>query len=194
MKKKVLIALLCVAALVIGSVFGTMAYLTDSEAVTNTFTVGKVYIDLDEAPVGATGKEITGDRVKENEYHLIPGSSYDKDPTVTVLANSENSWLFVKVENGISAIEAAANTIASQIEANGWQELDGVDNVYYRKTTKSADAQKFVVFESFTIDGDSVDNAAIEEYANAEVKVTAYAIQAAGFTSASAAWTAGNWN
>jgi len=63
-----------------GSVFGTLAYLTATDTVTNTFTVGKVQITLDEAPVDANGETTDGDRVKKNNYHLLPGHEYDKDP------------------------------------------------------------------------------------------------------------------
>ncbi|MBR4035497.1 MAG: hypothetical protein IKJ05_02045, partial [Oscillospiraceae bacterium] len=37
------------------------------------------------------------DRVQENTYKLMPGSTYFKDPKVTVLAGSERSYVFVKV-------------------------------------------------------------------------------------------------
>ena len=44
MKKrtKVLALLVCAAMLVIGSIIGTIAFLTAEETITNTFTVGKV--------------------------------------------------------------------------------------------------------------------------------------------------------
>ena len=40
--RKALLLTLCALLLVVTSVFGTLAYLTDSEAVKNTFTVGKI--------------------------------------------------------------------------------------------------------------------------------------------------------
>lgn len=45
MKKKILAIVLCVAMLAIAVVSGTMAYFTDSKAVTNTMTVGSVKIE-----------------------------------------------------------------------------------------------------------------------------------------------------
>ena len=53
--KKVLILGLCAVLLVAASVLGTMAYLTDTKSVTNTFTVGNVAITLDEAKVKTDG-------------------------------------------------------------------------------------------------------------------------------------------
>lgn len=92
-KSKVLLALACAVLLVGASIMGTLAYLTSTDTVTNTFTVGNVSIKLDEAPVDGTGKAITGDRVKANSYKLYPGHTYDKDPTVTVLAGSDASYI-----------------------------------------------------------------------------------------------------
>ena len=195
MKKKALLLTLSAAALVAASVFGTYAYLTDTEAVTNTFTVGQVGITLDEAPVDKDGKETTGERVIANEYHLLPGHEYDKDPTVHVDKDSEDCYVFVKVENGISAIEAQDNTSAQQIEDNDWKKLSDVENVYYKKWEKG-NGLDLVVFKKFKIDG-KVDNATIAKYASKDangkdtgvnIKVTAYAVQADGFATALEAW------
>ena len=57
-KTKALLMSLCAVLLVAASVLGTMAYLTDSKDVKNTFTVGNVSIKLDEAKVNADGKAI----------------------------------------------------------------------------------------------------------------------------------------
>ena len=99
-RNKILLLALCMAALIAVSVIGTMAYLTSTKTVTNTFTVGKVEITLDEAKVGTDGKAITGDkaeRVMENSYKLMPNGKYDKDPTVTVKAGSEESYVRILV-------------------------------------------------------------------------------------------------
>ena len=100
MKKKLLITLsvvACALLLVVGSIAGTIAYLTSTATVTNTFTVGNVTITLNEAPVDANGKATTGDRVTNNNYHIIPDGEYDKDPLITLAANSDSCYLFVKV-------------------------------------------------------------------------------------------------
>lgn len=46
MKKKITAIFLCVAMLAIAVVGGTLAYFTDTDAETNTFTVGNIKIDL----------------------------------------------------------------------------------------------------------------------------------------------------
>ena len=91
--KKILALLLCAALLVGVSVAGTVAYLTSQDEVVNNFTVGQVKISLDEAPVDNDGKAITGDRVQTNDYKLLPGHEYDKDPTVHVTQGSEDCYV-----------------------------------------------------------------------------------------------------
>lgn len=192
MKKstKALLLTLCAVALVIGSLVGTLAYLTDSEAVTNTFTVGKVGIILDETDTDGSKTNVTTEsRDRGNKYHLIPGQTYTKDPLITVNSDSDECWLFVKVENDIADIESSDNTIAAQMTANGWTEIDATNHIYAHKdVAKAKDTVK--VFESFKIDGDSVDGAKLDAYKEANITVTAYAVQKAGFDTAKAAWDA----
>ena len=210
-RNKILLLALCMAALIAVSVLGTMAYLTSQDTVTNTFTVGKVAITLDEAKVDDAGAAVTpAQRVKANSYKLMPGHSYTKDPTVHVTDGSENCYIFVKVENGISAFEAANEegtdgykTIATQITTNGWTKLADVDvdNVYYRSYTNGENAQKsFTVFSNFKI-ADNANNAEATKTSwndvtaeNTKITVTAYAIQADGFADAAAAWAAAKFN
>ena len=208
-RNKIMLLALCMVALIAVSVLGTMAYLTSTDTVTNTFTVGKVAITLDEAKVNDAGVAVTpAERVKANSYKLMPGHSYTKDPTVHVTDGSENCYIFVKVENGISAFEAANEegtdgykTIATQITTNGWTKLAGVDNVYYRSYTNGENAQKsFTVFSNFKI-ADNANNAEATKTSwnavtaeNTKITVTAYAIQADGFADAAAAWAAAKFN
>ena len=193
-KSKALLLTLCAVLLVAASVMGTMAYLTSTDEVQNTFTVGQVQITLDEKDTDNSTPD--ADRDKANAYHLLPGNEYEKDPTVHVNAASEDSWIFVKVENGIAAFEAATSTeengyksISDQITANGWTALDGVANVYYKPYTKSATGSDLIVFSNFKI-ADTANDVQGWATLNATVNITAYAVQKDGFDTASAAWTA----
>ena len=191
-KTKALMLVLCAVLLVTASVLGTMAYLTSTDEVVNTFTVGNVAITLDEAKTDANGvADSSAARVKANDYHLLPGHTYTKDPTVHVLANSEDSWIFVKVDNDIANYEAPT-TIATQITENGWTALDGVANVYYKAYTKSNAATDLLVFINFKIaDGaNATDGWSSISADTTKVTVTAYAVQKDGFTTAKAAWNA----
>ncbi len=100
---KVLLGVSGAALLVAGSVLGTLAYLTSTQTVTNTFTIGTVGIKLEETeldenfePVTETdddGNTITSKTDKGNHYRVIPGKEYIKDPTMTVLAGSDEAYL-----------------------------------------------------------------------------------------------------
>lgn len=177
-KSKALLMTLCAVLLVAASVLGTMAYLTSTDKVTNTFTVGQIHITLDEAPVNVDGEEIDGARREWNAYKLVPGHEYKKDPTVHVQGGSENSWIFVKVENGIAAYEAAGTTtIAAQIEAKGWTALTGETGVYYKTYTKAEAETKLVVFDNFTIAEGAEAVPGWADAINANITITAYAGQ-----------------
>lgn len=190
-KKKALVMALCAVLLVAVSVAATIAFLTSQDSVKNTFSVGKVEITLDEADVDEYGTPIAGEeRVKQNMYKLIPSHEYTKDPVVHFAAGSEASWLFVKVENDLAAIEADT-TIEDQILANGWTKLiiAGAD-VYYKAVfaNEGTQAVDYAVFEKFTV----AEDADVSLYEAGDITITAYAIQADGLATADAAWTALN--
>ena len=183
--KKILALLMCAVLLVGASIAGTVAYLTSQDVVTNTFTVGKVVITLDETDVDVNGVKDGETRVEANTYKLIPGHTYVKDPIVHVDAESENCFLYIKVENQIAGIEAAA-TIADQLAANGWTLVDGETNVYTYKDVCGA-GYNIPTFTQFKVREDVQD---LSAYNGLTVKVTAYAVQHDGFANANAAWDA----
>ena len=196
--KKIVMGGVAALALVTASVMGTMAYFTNkTEQVNNTFTVGNVSIKLDEAPVDTNGKETTGDRRTSNTYKLYPGSEYDKDPTITV-TGSEDSYLFVKVVNGISGVEKAASyvnaegnqatgNIAEQMAAYGWHLVKDETDVYYygndSEMTPVEANEKKPVFKNFAISND-VNGKTLSDLVKTEnssaktlITVKGYAIQ-----------------
>jgi predicted ribosomally synthesized peptide with SipW-like signal peptide len=186
MKKmyKAMLLVLCAALLVAGSVMGTLAYLKDTKAVTNTFTVGKVEITLDEAKTNEYGVTLTGTdaaRVPGNEYKLIPGHTYDKDPKITVSATSEDCWVFAKLENGLGA-NANFN-----IDTSKWTDLGNGVYAYNTKLSAGIDTtNSATLFTQFTF----ASTADPETYKNASIVITGYAVQADGFTTAQEAWAA----
>ncbi len=134
-KKKILIALsavLAVAAIVAASVAGTVAYLTASAAVSNTFTVGNVKIAMDETKVKLDGTVDTSatSRVTSNEYHLVPGKQYTKDPVLHVYDGSENAFLFVLVRNDLTPLGPKDDVqylkTTEQMKYFGWREYTTV--------------------------------------------------------------------
>jgi len=210
--RKALTLVCCALLLVALSVGATVAYLTSTPAtVKNTFAVGKVVIDLDEGKVKefvstaanneGHGKHVENylnpeNRVKANVYKLFPAYTYDKDPIVHVDPASEVCYLFVKVENGLEDYESDADgytTIEQQIKDNNWKPLgDAYPNVFWKiynpnSTTEHETLLNQPVFERFTIDAD-LDATGLEEAADAEINITAYAIQKDTIGDAATAW------
>lgn len=186
-KSKVLLTLACAVLLVAASVMGTLAYLTSTSEVKNTFSVGSVTITMDEQDVdnSTDGKE----RDTENRYKLMPGHKYIKDPIIHVDPTSEGCYLFVTINNEIAAIEAeGSTTVAKQMEAKGWTTVNGVANTYVYIGTAEGAADPLAVsagsnipvFEEIVIAG-SVDNSTLADYANKTITVNAYAVQKDGF-------------
>lgn len=192
-KSKALLLTLCAVLLVTASVLGTMAYLTSTASVKNTFTVGSVAITLDETDVD--NSTANADRDQANSYKLMPGHTYTKDPIVHVASTSEDCYLFVKVDNQIAAIEETNANVASQMTQKGWAAVEGAAGVYVYTQNRTpavvAGGSNVTVFDNFTISG-TVDNTTLATYNDKTITVTAYAIQADGFAgkTASEIWTA----
>lgn len=209
-KSKILLLTLCAVLVVTATVLGTLAFLTSQDTVVNTFSVGKVEIKLDETKVTPDGKPVDGaDRVKENQYHLLPGLTYTKDPTMTVVKGSEASYVRMLVTfdhmKELDAIFAPTGADMTSIfngyDANKW-ELNAVERDETANTltyefrykgivtpTATDDLVLEALFDSVTVPGflDGEDMAAI---ADLKITVVGNAIQAAGFATVDAAWVA----
>ena len=207
--KKALLLSLCAIMLVAATVFGTIAYLTSTDEVTNTFTVGSVAIKLDEADVKTDGTYETNheSRVKANEYHLLPGHTYIKDPTVTVLKGSEESYVRMLVtineQDDLDAIFAPVGGLPLNQVFGGvsddWNlvaETENEDNTrtyefHYKSTVAAPNADVVLddLFESITVPS-TITGTQLATIADLEIRVEAHAIQADGFADAGAAWAA----
>ena len=204
--KKAMLMTLCAIILVVATVFGTMAYLTSTDEVVNTFTVGNVAIKLDEAPVDGNGKATTGDRVKENSYKLLPGHTYNKDPMVTLLAGSETSYVKMTVTvnkaNELDAIFAPngadLTSIFNGYDSANWiakgNTKDATANTrtyefWYKEAVgaPTADVALDALFDSITVPG-TITKEQLDTIKGMTITVNAYAIQADGFANADAAW------
>lgn len=203
-KTKFLLIALCAVFLVAASVIGTLAYFTDDEQAVNTFTVGKVDIVLDEAKVDEYGNVIeNADRVTENSYKMIPGHEYVKDPTVTVKAGSEESYVRMLVTlNKMDEIKTAlGNDFLPQNYVTGWDSTewpcvsvkDNGDNTatyefrYYKIVDDSDELDP--LFETIIFPG-KLTGEQIANLGDFNIKVVAHAIQADGFSTADEAWDA----
>ena len=210
MKKSIALVMMAVL-LVAASVMGTLAYLTSTDSVTNTFTVGKVKITLDEAKVMEDGKPVEGAaRVKANSYKLLPGHTYTKDPMVTVLKGSEPSYIKMTVTfskaSALDAIFAPTGADLTSIfkgyNAANWIAKGNTEDAtadtrtyefWYKDAVgaSTADVALDALFDSITVPG-SITKEQLATIEGMTITVNAYAIQADGFANAEAAWAAFN--
>lgn len=180
MNKKQIIATTSAAALALTiGIGGTMAYLTSvTDPITNTFTVGNVALELKET-------KGTGNDTSKN-FTVSPGTSVAKDPTVTVKANSEKCYVFVKVEE--------ANNDADQIVwgvRDDWDPVEGETNVWYQVVDSATADQNFYVLtagEGEMANGKVDISASVTGAIDSTLTFTAYGIQYDGFADAEAAW------
>ena len=177
MKKKVL-SIVAVVLVLCCAIGGTLAWLTDKTGpVVNTFTVGDINIDLSES---------------ENlNLKMVPGNTISKDPKVTVKANSEACWLFVKVEKS-----ANFDSFMTYDMADGWTELPSVTGVYYREVAATTAATDFSVLQGNSVSvKDTVTKAdlnALTQNTFPTLTFTAYAVQKDNVNSAADAWAKAN--
>lgn len=137
---------LALAGVLCFGVAGTLAWLQDETVtVQNTFTTSGIDIELDEkdAVLNSSASQ------KEKSFKMIPGFTIDKDPKVTVKANSETCYVFVEVIESTSLDTYISYTVDSE-----WTNLELTDNsneVYYRTVTSSTSDQVFNVLSGNTV-------------------------------------------
>lgn len=220
MKKKTIlvaaIAVMLVAALVVG---GTLAYFTDKDSATNTFTLGNVAITLDEASVTKTDNTWSADkenRVKANDYGTIyPGAVLPKDPTVhNTGVNGAYIRATVNVSNCMNMIAAVypdaptypaaeyVNVLADYLVdqlGEGWSVVGVTGGDTFK--IGQFDAKFILKYDGVLASGDSTTpmftNVTVpaefksgSDYLFNEMKIEAQAIQADGFDNWEAAFNA----
>lgn len=174
MKKKGLALVLALTLLVVCVVAGTLAWLTaKSDVVTNTFTTSDIEVKLEETK----GTTVTGGK----EFKMIPGYTISKNPKATVLAGSEECYLFVKLDKS-----ASFDTYLEYVIADGWTKLDGVtDTVYYRvvdgTTNQIGTAYSVLKDDQVTVKGsvtkEQMNALDAEDAVKPTLTITAYASQ-----------------
>lgn len=214
-KKRFVAILLCVTLVALAAIGATFAYLTDSKTVNNTFTMGNVKITLDESKVDESGKAVEGDRVTSNAYNVYPGAVVTKDPIVhNTGKNAAYIRATVNVSNWMNLVsayypdfketypndgyKAALNLLVGQL-GEGWSvvgveagdtfTIGQFDAKFILKYDGklAAGENTTAMFQTVTIPT-GIDNASTDSFK--EVKVVAQAIQADGFDTWEAAFTA----
>lgn len=174
---KVFLSLLALVLVVGCAVGGTIAWLTaTTDPVVNTFTYGKINIELTET------------KPENKKATIIPGVNISKDPKVTVKAGSEACWLFVKVVEGGTFV---ADKVTYSI-ADGWTALDATNHpgVYYREVNAvTADTDFYVLKDNMVTVSEELTKAEVNSVATQPtLTFTAYAVQKDGIGTAADAW------
>lgn len=155
--KKKILSLVLVLALVLGTIGGTLAWLkAETAPKVNTFTVGKVGVTLDET---------------ERPYKMVPGTTLDKDPKVTLTQGSEAAYLFVKIEE--------KNNLPTYIDYDvddAWTMLE--EGVYYIETPVAGTEYPVLEGNKVTVNATvTSEQMELAEKNKPELSFTAYAIQ-----------------
>jgi predicted ribosomally synthesized peptide with SipW-like signal peptide len=144
----------------------TVAWLTASASVSNTFTVGKIAISLDEPNW-------------EENSKIYPGAAISKDPTVTVNANSEDCYVYAMVDNKLNGLVANAVTLNIQ---SGWTQMStvGTKTVYrYNSVVPLSDHDLDLtpLFTTATVSTTAVTEENISLLTGGKIEIKAYAHQ-----------------
>lgn len=188
---RILLVLCLMLVVMVGSIAGTVAWLTDkTDEVKNTFTTADIKISLTET-----------ENVKDGAWsaQLVPGKEYGKNPIVKVESDTDvDIYLFVKVDDTVSQYLSYTNNLTA--EGSGWTKLSETENVWFRtvKTTDSTKEwpligdNKVTVKDSIVKQGTDVTGTTNivmpDDNTDLHLTYTAYAIQMEGSTSAVDAW------
>ena len=129
MKKKITAIFLCVALVAIAIVGASLAYFTDTDEATNTFTVGNVKIDLIESRFHREGNDNSGDASIPDPTHKVTADDgmkyvatghtmFTDDEIKADAATYRDEYLAVKGENmvpgrGVAKCPYVVNTGAN---------------------------------------------------------------------------------
>ena len=174
-KRKIILASIALLALFL--IGGTMAYFTDTETVTNTFTLGNVDITLTEPSW-----------VANNALGLMPGATVAKDPTITNVGAS-SAYVFLKVEEpcyGTSkvfnyTVNSAWSVVGTAGSCTG-SGVNTIETVYAYGSTNMTELQTSTaapaLFSNVTVNG-TLDGTAVTALTSGTIQMilTGYAIQ-----------------
>ena len=170
MKKKIIAVCLIVALAATAVIGGTLAYFTDKDDATNTFTVGNVDITLTEPNWEGSGSE--------DAPEVYPGEPLAKDPTVK---NDGANPCFVRIKvEGLDCLGNAGmityrtDYVDDKLGDNWVKHTDGY--FYYNKVL-AVGATTDALFDQIVIPTGLTNGNALDLY---NIVVTAEAVQAQG--------------
>ena len=124
-----------VLALVVGT---TYAWLTSKTTLlSNTFTYGDIQLSIIESDTNDGDEDLT-----TNSYVIMPGADIKKDTKVVVDKNSEDCYLFIKIEK----TNDFDKYMTYSLEDN-WKKVKNQNDVYYIEVKKEKEEQTFSVLQ-----------------------------------------------
>ena len=188
-KHALLISVLAIVLALFTAVGFTLAYLiVQTGPVINTFSPSNIELSLVETATA-------GGSTTANTYQMVPGTNITKDPKVSAYADFDY-YVFVKIEKSENFDDymESLQVITTGDSANKWTALNGVDGVYYMAVTANTTLTDVPVLVNNTVTVKStLTKADMQALTNANsyptLTFTAYAIQQAGMSTVSAAWT-----
>lgn len=172
-RNRILLTALAALLLVTLTIGGTIAWLTDdTEKITNTFTTSKVDVDLGEEHKGP--------------FQMVPGATITKDPKITVATDSEDCWVFVKVEESDVLDDYISYTMAAN-----WEAVDGYPGVYrYAAVQKAGAKLQVLANDSVTVNAGvttkMMEDLDVDGATQPTLSFTAFAVQSANLTTTDA--------
>lgn len=168
-KKKLTIGILSICIICALAIGGTLAFLTDSEKVTNTFSIGDLDISIDEPHWNDEGTPDdpetpdTDESTPGDGQDLTPGDTKVKDPTVTAEVNNSYMRVIMTVIENEPSSPDFGKVITDQ------DRLDLIlDTIYYDST--------------YDVNGDPATTAIVPGVKYALADLEAYPTVNPGFT------------
>lgn len=185
--KKVAVTVLALVLVLGCAIGGTIAWLTaQTDAVTNTFTVGNITMDLKEHELKADGTLGESEVTEINTYKIVPGATQPKDPFVTIKSGSEKCYVYVLVDNNLVIDTDVVGTYNINADGNVWETVATNGNkILYRYNTAvdaAAADQKLQVFTTVTYDGAKITKDNIDNLKDKTIVIDAFAHQSENIT------------
>ena len=204
-KKTITAAVVLMLVLLVG---GLVAYFTDKDEVTNTFTVGNVDIEVLETNWDAL-TDSDGNDIPDDAENMMPGQSVAKDPKIHNLSTTNPAYVFAKIESpcttGTTPLELFDYTVTPGVNS-GWELMTNgtctngkITRVYSYSssgtmTALAANGNTPTLFDTLTLN----ENVTGDIPTDTNVKITGYAVQTTGLTgnptAPNAVWTAANFS
>ena len=137
-----ILAVALAAILIVGGIInGVAAFLSSrTGSVNNTLSVGDVKISIAET--------------NERTLPLVPGTTVDKDPKITVKSGSADCYVYVKIRES-----ANLKTYITYEVADGWAPLgEDYPGIYYRESSSMNVDAVYSVLKGDKVSVKNVDN------------------------------------